>query len=181
MAETFGSAAERGVTDATLLLAETEKFYLEEFKSAYVELPADWQTLRHIGAHVAKAGLKLVEYRTGSRPVYDIVEQVIPDLAIYRSMIINLSREELELPGELVGGGCEDDALASILAAQGLIASVIEPAEHGPRSVAAGLPPGELEKIAGKLHAAATVLAETHDIDLTEAQRIRMDGLLTDL
>ena len=174
MAETFRFASERGVADAALLLAETEKFYLEKFKSAYVELPTDYQTLRHIGSHVAKTGLKLVEYRAGNRPVYDIIEQVIPDLAIYRSLVVNLSHEEFELTSESAGNGCDADALTSILEAQGLIASVIEPAEHGPKSVATGLSPAQLEKIAGKLHAAAAILAEMHDIDLAEAQLIRM-------
>ena len=69
------------------MLGETELFYERRFKTEYCGLSPEYKTLRHIGAHAAKAGSKLIEYQRDQRSLEDIIKEVIPDLGLYRSLI----------------------------------------------------------------------------------------------
>ena len=155
-----------------LLLDETELFYDRQFKAEYCELSPAYKTLRHIGAHAAKAGLKLVEYQRGQRPLEDIIKEVIPDLALYRSLIAVVEPEILAegplSPPEISGDRAIRDAL---LQALGSIAFLTEPAEHGSQPA---MPIPRLRGAAEELHAAAVALAKQHGLNIEEAHQKRM-------
>ncbi len=131
----------------------------------YVELSEQDQKVRHIFEHTAGAMGKLA---IGS--VTTIKSEVIPDLAIYRTQLINefdidpedvISRTYpgLYLPWQALGR-----ALLNLK-------SYIEPREHGEVTLEENIP-----RAASYLHDAAFDLAVSYDVDLEAAHLQRMES-----
>lgn len=158
-----------------LLLGETKNFDEEHFYCDYEQLSWRDQTLRHIGEHVTKAGLKLVDFEEGSVDKAVIEQQVIPDLALYRTQIINLlGFDPVEIDWDAHSGD-EENITQSVLWAAGMINRYIEPSEHSSEGRHENLTTDDLTSVPIRLHFAATALAARHNIDIVEAQRKRME------
>lgn len=157
-----------------LLIEETRYFDENHFYCDYNDLSWRDQTLRHIGEHVTKAGMKLVDYIEGNSGQDIVTQQVIPDLAIYRTQIISLLGFDPDEIDWQAHEGDEEDVVRSILWAAGTINRYIEPAEHADEAQHENLSTSDLTAVPARLHLAATALAEIHGIDLIEAQRARM-------
>ena len=159
-----------------MLISETRKFDENHFYCDYEQLSWRDQTLRHIGEHITKAGMKLVDYEEGSVQSSSVItKQVIPDLALYRTQIINLLEFD---PKEIdwdAHGGDEDDLAQSILWAAGMINRYIEPSEHSTEARHENITINDLTAVPVRLHFVALILADQHDVDLVTAQRIRME------
>jgi len=157
-----------------ILIEETQIFGERSFYSDYKQLSWRDQTLRHIGEHVTKAGFKLVEYEEGSLSGSVLDEEVIPDLAIYRTQIINLLRIN---PNEInwdTHNGKEDNLSQSILWAAGMINRYIEPAEHIGPARHSRISSGSLIPASVRLNFVSSFLANKRGVNLVDAQRKRM-------
>jgi hypothetical protein len=157
-----------------LLIEQTRQFDENYFYSDYEQLPWRDQTLRHIGEHIAKAGLKLVEYNEGTRSADVVKEQVIPDLAIYRTQIVNLLQlnpADIDWEAQYDHG---NNVLPSIMWAAGMIGRYIEPAEHLPSTRHETLTTDDLIDVPARLHFAALALAKVHNVDAVQAHLNRM-------
>ncbi len=157
-----------------LLIEETRHFDKNHFYCEYEGLTWRDQTPRHIGEHITKAGFKLVEYEEGTGSADIIRQQVIPDLALYRTQIINLlgfDPDEIDWDAH---SGDEENVAQSILWAAGMINRYVEPTEHSAQARHENLATSDLVLVPVRLHFAAAALARAHGVDLVEAQRARM-------
>jgi len=147
------------------------------------------QKVRHIHLHVAKALGKVVaalgeEARTASgtdlwRRVRD---EALPDVAIYRSQLLNLFPDVGALPLALApcsaGVGAQEaepllQVVLELSRASAQLAAYLEPREHGVTS-----PLVHIREAIAHLHASATVLATAFAVDLGRAHRARLEALL---
>jgi hypothetical protein len=147
------------------------------------------QKVRHIHLHVAKALGKVVaalreEARTASGTALwrRVRDEVLPDVAIYRSQLLNLFPDAGALPPVLAhcsAGVAPQEAepllqvVLDLSRASAQLAAYLEPREHGATS-----PVAHIRKAIVHLHASATVLAAAFAVDLARAHRARLEALL---
>jgi hypothetical protein len=146
------------------------------------------QKLRHIQLHVAKALGKVVaayeqggEATSGTDALARVRDEVLPDVAIYRSQLLNLF-PEVGTPPSLAHhraavGTLEAESLLQVVLglsrASAQLAAYLEPREHGTAS------PVSLIGAAMKdLHTCAEALAALFAVDLARAHRARLEALL---
>jgi len=146
------------------------------------------QKLRHIQLHVAKALGKVVaayepggEAPSGTDALARVRNEVLPDVAIYRSQLLNLF-PEVEVSPSLVspsvdGGGQEAEPLLQVVLglsrASAQLAAYLEPREHGVAS-----PVSHIREAIAHLQASAEALATAFAIDLARAHQARLESLL---
>jgi hypothetical protein len=151
---------------------------------------ATWreQKLRHIQLHVAKALGKVVtayeqggEATSGTGALARVRDEVLPDVAIYRSQLLNLF-PEVGTPPSLAHhraavGTLEAESLLQVVLglsrASAQLAAYLEPREHGAVS-----PISHIQEAIAHLHASAEALATMFAIDLAHAHQARLEALL---
>jgi hypothetical protein len=148
------------------------------------------QKVRHIQLHVAKALGKVVaalKEGTGAAsdmdPMAQVRDEVLPDVAIYRSQLINTLREGgIPTPSPFrrhahVPGRSSGDLLfrvvISLSRASAQLAAYLEPREHGAMSPAA-----LIHEAIQDLHDSAEALAVYFAVELASAHRARLEALL---
>jgi hypothetical protein len=146
------------------------------------------QKVRHIQLHVAKALGKVVAaygegvgVMSGTDALARVRDDVLPDVAIYRSQLINLFPEVYTPPSlthrSVGGGGQEAEPLLRVVLglsqASAQLAAYLEPREHGATS-----PVSHIREAIAHLHASAEALAAAFAVDLTRAHRARLEALL---
>jgi hypothetical protein len=148
------------------------------------------QKVRHIQLHVAKALGKVVAAleggvgaASGIDPRARVRDEVLPDVAIYRSQLINTLREwgeptaSLFRPHARVPSRSAADPLfrvaISLSRASAQLAAYIEPREHGARS-----PASSIQEAIQDLHDSAEALATYFAVDLASAHQARLEVLL---
>jgi hypothetical protein len=147
------------------------------------------QKVRHIHLHVAKALGKVVaalgeEARTASDTDLRVRvrDEVLPDVAIYRSQLLNLFPDVGAPPPSLAHrsagvSGQEAKPLLRVMLglsrASAQLAAYLEPREHGATS-----PVSHIREAIADLHASAKVLAAAFAVDLACAHRVRLEALL---
>jgi hypothetical protein len=136
------------------------------------------QKVRHIQLHVAKALGKVVAAldggvgaASGIDPMARVRDEVLPDVAIYRSQLINTIREggmptaSLCRPRARVPSRSAADSLFRVLMSLGRasaqLAAYIEPREHGAMS-----PASSIQEAIQELHDSAEVLAAYFAVDV---------------
>jgi hypothetical protein len=151
---------------------------------------AEWrdQKVRHIHLHVAKALGKVVtalgeEARTasGTDPMARVRDEVLPDVAIYRSQLLNLFPDvcaPLSLTSHRAGVGAQEAepllrVVLDLSRASAQLATYLEPREHGEAS-----PVSHICEAIEHLHASAAALAALFAVDLARAHRVRLEALL---
>ena len=153
---------------------------------------ATWpdQKVRHIQLHVAKALGKVVATLDGGAaaasdidPMVRVRDEVLPDVAIYRSQLINTVREwdvptaSLFRPHARVPPRSAADPLfrvvISLSRASAQLAAYIEPREHGEMS-----PASSIQGAIQDLHDSAETLAAYFAVDVASAHRARLEALL---
>jgi hypothetical protein len=148
------------------------------------------QKVRHIQLHVAKALGKVVAAldggvgaASGIDPIARVRDEVLPDVAIYRSQLINTLREwglptaSLFRPHVRVPSLSAADPMfrvaISLSRASAQLATYIEPREHGARS-----PASSIQEAIQDLHESAEALASYFAVDLASAHQARLEVLL---
>jgi hypothetical protein len=148
------------------------------------------QKVRHIQLHVAKALGKVVAALDGGAgaasgidPMVRVRDEVLPDVAMYRSQLINTLQEwgvpaaSLFRPHARVPSRPAADALVrvavSLSRASAQLATYIEPREHGVMS-----PVSSIQEAIQDLHDSAEVLATYFAVDLASAHQARLEALL---
>jgi len=146
------------------------------------------QKLRHIQLHVAKALGKVVaaseqggEATSGTDALARVRDEVLPDVAIYRSQLLNLFPEvgappSLAHPRTAVGTPKAAPLLRVVLGlsrASAQLAAYLEPREHG-----AAASVSHIQEAIAHLHASAEALATAFAVDLVCAHRARLEALL---
>jgi hypothetical protein len=148
------------------------------------------QKVRHIQLHVAKALGKVVatldEGRvasSGPDPTARVRDEVLPDVAMYRSQLINTLQEwdvptaSLFRPHARVPSRSAADPLfrvaISLSRASAQLAAYIEPREHGAMS-----PASSIQEAIQELHDSAEVLATYFALDVASAHQARLEALL---
>jgi hypothetical protein len=149
------------------------------------------QKVRHIQLHVAKALGKVVAAldargagaASGIDPMARVRDEVLPDVAIYRSQLINTIREggmptaSLCRPRARVPSRSAADSLFRVLMSLGRasaqLAAYIEPREHGAIS-----PASSIQEAIQELHDSAEVLAAYFAVDVASAHQARLEALL---
>jgi len=146
------------------------------------------QKLRHIQLHVAKALGKVVaayeqggEATSGTDALARVRDEVLPDVAIYRSQRLNLFPEvgappSLAHPRTAVDTPKATPLLRVVLGlsrASAQLAAYLEPREHGAAS-----PISHIQEAIAHLHTSAEVLAAVFAVDLVCAHRARLEALL---
>ena len=147
------------------------------------------QKVRHIQLHVAKALGKVVtawgaaaRTTSGTDLMARIRDEVLPDVAIYRSQLLNLFPDVGAPPPALAhrsagGGGQQAEPLLQVVLglsrASAQLAASLEPREHGATS-----PVSHIREAIADLHASAEALAALFAVDLARAHRARLEALL---
>ena len=146
------------------------------------------QKVRHIHLHVAKALGKVVaalgeEARTtsGTDLLARVRDEVLPDVAIYRSQLINLFPDVGAPPalrGDSAGEGVQEgepllQVVLGLSRASAQLAAYLEPREHGVAS-----PVFHIQEAIAALHASAEVLAAAFAVDLACVHQARLEALL---
>ena len=151
---------------------------------------ATWreQKLRHIQLHVAKALGKVVtayeqggEAASGTDALARVRDEVLPDVAIYRSQLLNLFPEVCASPALVhrsasVGTPKAEPLLQVVLdlsRASAQLAAYLEPREHGAAS-----PISHIREAIADLHASAEALAALFAVDLARVHQARLEALL---
>jgi hypothetical protein len=153
---------------------------------------ASWpdQKVRHIQLHVAKALGKVVaaldggaDAASGIDPIAPVRDEVLPDVAIYRSQLINTVREwgvptaSLLRPHARAPSRSAADPLFRVVIAlsraSAQLAAYIEPREHGAMS-----PASHIQEAIQELHDGAEALATYFAVDLASAHQARLEALL---
>ena len=144
--------------------------------------------LRHIQLHVAKALGKVVAAydagagaTSGTDALARVRDEVLPDVAIYRSQLLNLFPEvdaspSLVPPSADVGAQEAEPLLQVVLGlsrASAQLAAYLEPREHGVAS-----PVSHIREAIAHLQASAEALATAFAIDLAHAHQARLESLL---
>jgi hypothetical protein len=146
------------------------------------------QKVRHIHLHVAKALGKVIALVDEAAPPgagtaleARVRDEVLPDVAIYRSQLINLLPDGWALPSSLAhpsarGGAPEAESLWRVVLhlgrASAELAAYLEPREHG-----AAAPASHIGAAIQALHASAEALATAFGVDLARAHRARLEAL----
>jgi hypothetical protein len=146
------------------------------------------QKLRHIQLHVAKALGKVVAAydagagaTSGTDALARIHNEVLPDLAIYRSQLLNLF-PEVGAPPALAhrrAGGDTPTAksllqvVLDLSRASAQLAAYLEPREHGAAS-----PVSHIREAIADVQASAEALAAVFAVDLPRAHQARLEALL---
>jgi hypothetical protein len=148
------------------------------------------QKVRHIQLHVAKALGKVVAaleagagVASGVDAMARVRDEVLPDVAIYRSQLINtvqewgvptapLSRPHARVPSRSAAGTLFR-VVMSLSRASAQLAAYLEPREHGAMS-----PASYIHETIQELHDSAAVLAALFAVDLASAHRARLEALL---
>jgi hypothetical protein len=151
---------------------------------------ATWrdQKARHIQLHVAKAlGKVVAALDTGASTVSDtllmarVSTEVLPDMAMYRSQLLNLF-PEVGAPSALAHRSADGDTpmaesllqvVLDLSRASAQLAAYLEPREHGAAS-----PVSHIQEAIKYLHAGAEALATSFTVDLSHAHRARLEALL---
>jgi hypothetical protein len=148
------------------------------------------QKVRHIQLHVAKALGKVVaaldggvSAASGIDPMAQVRDEVLPDVAIYRSQLINTLQEwgmptaSLFRPHASMPSRSGADPLfrvaMSLSRASARLAANVEPREHGAMS-----PVSLIEEAIQDLHDSAEALATYFAVDLASAHLARLEALL---
>ncbi len=144
------------------------------------------QKARHIQLHVAKAlGKVVAAYDAGALSGTDALarvrDEVLPDVAIYRSQLRNLFPEVDASPSlvspSVDGGGQEAEPLLQVVLglsrASAQLAAYLEPREHGVAS-----PVSHIREAIAHLQASAEALATAFAIDLASAHQARLESVL---
>jgi hypothetical protein len=146
------------------------------------------QKLRHIQLHVAKAlGKVVAAYDEGAGVTSStgalarVRDEVLPDVAIYRSQLLNLFPEagappSLAHPRTAVGTPKAAPLLRVVLGlsrASAQLAAYLEPREHGVAS-----PVFHIQEAIEHLHASAVALATAFAVDLVRVHQARLEALL---
>jgi hypothetical protein len=148
------------------------------------------QKVRHIQLHVAKALGKVLAAldegagaASGLDPMARVRDEVLPDLAIYRSQLINMIREgvvptaSLVRPHARVPPRSAADSLFHVVMSLGRasaqLAAYIEPREHGEMSHAS-----YIQEAIQDLHDSAEALATYFAVDVASAHQTRLEALL---
>jgi hypothetical protein len=146
------------------------------------------QKVRHIQLHVAKAlGKVVVAYdagagaTSGTDALARIHNEVLPDLAIYRSQLLNLFPEvgaSLALADRRAGGGVQESqpllqVVLGLSRASAQLAAYLEPREHGAAS-----PVSHIRAAIEDVQASAAALAAVFAVDLARAHQARLEALL---
>jgi hypothetical protein len=146
------------------------------------------QKLRHIQLHVAKAlGKVVTAYDAGARATSGtdalarIHNEVLPDLAIYRSQLLNLFPEVGAL-SVLAHRSADGDTpttesllqvVFDLSRASAQLGAYLEPREHG-----AAASVSHIQEAIAHLHASAEDLAALFAVDLVRAHQARLEALL---
>jgi hypothetical protein len=146
------------------------------------------QKLRHIQLHVAKALGKVVAAydagagaASGTDALARIHNEVLPDMAIYRSQLLNLF-PEVGAPSALAHRSTSGDTptaksllqvVLDLSRASAQLAAYLEPREHGAAS-----PVSHIQETIEYLHAGAEALATSFAVDLAHAHWARLEALL---
>jgi len=147
------------------------------------------QKARHIQLHVAKALGKVVvamgaaaRTTSGIDLMARVRDEVLPDMAIYRSQLLNLFPDVGAPPPSLAHcsatmGVQEAEPLLQVVLnlsrASAQLAAYLEPREHGAAS-----PVSHIREAITHLHASAEALATAFAIDLARAHQARLEALL---
>ena len=147
------------------------------------------QKVRHIQLHVAKALGKVVTVwgaaartTSGTDLMARVRDEVLPDVAIYRSQLLNLFPDVGAPPPALAhrsagGGGQQAEPLLQVVLglsrASAQLAAFLEPREHGATS-----PVSHIREAIEDLHASAEALAAVFAVDLARAHQARLEALL---
>jgi hypothetical protein len=147
------------------------------------------QKVRHIQLHVAKALGKVVtawgaaaRTTSGTDLMARVRDDVLPDVAIYRSQLLNLFPDVGAPPPVLAhrsagGGGQQAEPLLQVVLglsrASAQLAAFLEPREHGATS-----PVSHIREAIEDLHASAEALAAVFAVDLARAHQARLEALL---
>ena len=149
------------------------------------------QKVRHIQLHVAKALGKVVAALYGDTdavssidPMVRVRDEVLPDVAIYRSQLINTVRACRDGTASrfhpYTRVSCRSEAnplfgvVISLSRASAHLAAYIEPREHGGRSSAS-----HIQTAIQELHDSAEALATYFAVDLASAHQARLEALLS--
>jgi len=146
------------------------------------------QKLRPIQLPVAKALGKVVAAydagagaTSGTDALARIHNEVLPDLAIYRSQLLNLF-PEVGAPSALAHRRADGDTptaesllqvVLDLSRASAQLAAYLEPREHGAASSVS-----HIQEAIAHLHASAEALATAFAVDLVCAHRARLEALL---
>ena len=161
----------------------------QRFDQPEWQVPA-WreQKLRHIQLHVAKALGKVVAaydegagVTSGTGALARVRNEVLPDVAIYRSQLLNLFPEAGAPPSlahhrTAVGTPKAAPLLRVVLRlsrASAQLAAYLEPREHGAAS-----PVFHIQEAIAHLHASAVALATAFAVDLARVHQARLEALL---
>jgi len=148
------------------------------------------QKVRHIQLHVVKALGKVVaalDGGAGAAAGIDLLarvrDEVLPDVAIYRSQLINTIQERgvpiasLFCPhGRMTFRSAADPlfrVVISLSRASAHLAAYIEPREHGTMS-----PASYIQEAIQDLHDSAEALATYFAVDVVSAHQARLEALL---
>jgi hypothetical protein len=146
------------------------------------------QKVRHIQLHVAKALGKVVaayeqggEATSGPDALTRVRDEVLPDVAIYRSQLLNLFPEMGASPAlahhRAAVSTLEAEPLLQVVLglsrASAQLAAYLEPREHGTAS-----PVSHIREAIEDLHASAEALAAVFAVDLARAHQARLEALL---
>ena len=146
------------------------------------------QKLRHIQLHVAKALGKVVAAydagagaTSGTDALARIHNEVLPDLAIYRSQLLNLF-PEVGAPSALAHRRADGDTptaesllqvVLDLSRASAQLAASLEPREHGTAS-----PVSHIRAAIADVQASTAVLTAVCAVDLARAHQARLEALL---
>ena len=146
------------------------------------------QKVRHIQLHVAKALGKVVAASSreaagasGAAALVRVRDEVLPDVAIYRSQLLNLFPEVCASPALVdhsAGGGDQESqpllrVVLGLSRASAQLAAYLEPREHGAAS-----PVSHIRAAIVDLQASAEALAAMFAVDLAHAHQARLEALL---
>ncbi len=146
------------------------------------------QKVRHIQLHVAKALGKVVAASreeaagaSGAAALARVRDEVLPDVAIYRSQLLNLFPEVCASPALAhrsagMGTPKAEPLLRVVLDlswASAQLAAYLEPREHGAAS-----PVSHIQEAIEYLHASAEALAAVFVVDLVHAHQARLEAFL---
>jgi len=146
------------------------------------------QKVRHIQLHVAKALGKVVAAydagagaTSGTDALARVRDEVLPDVAIYRSQLRNLF-PEVGAPSAPAHRSADGDTptaqsllqvVLDLSRASAQLAAYLEPREHG-----AAASVSHIQEAIAHLHASAEALATAFAVDLVCAHRARLEALL---
>src|SRR6266568_5177260 len=146
------------------------------------------QKVRHIQLHVAKALGKVVAAydeeeggASGTDALAHVRDEVLPDVAIYRSQLLNLFPEVGAPPAlahRSAGGGVQEGepllrVVLGLSRASAQLAAYLEPREHGVAS-----PVSHIREAIADVHASTEALAALFAVDLAHAHQARLEALL---